>query len=67
MTFGHSTYRCGNYSREEIIQGRKIIRGNTVTILDGMYFSPNLKLHLMYFIKKSSMQDFIRRILVDTS
>ena len=24
MTFGHSTYRCGNYSREETIQGRKL-------------------------------------------
>ena len=24
MTFDHSTYRCGNYSREEIIQGRKL-------------------------------------------
>ena len=23
-TFGHSTYRCGNYSREETIQGRKL-------------------------------------------
>ena len=21
---GHSTYRCGNYSREETIQGRKL-------------------------------------------
>ena len=24
VTFGHSTYRCGNYSREETIQGRKL-------------------------------------------
>ena len=24
MTFDHSTYRCGNYSREETIQGRKL-------------------------------------------
>ena len=24
VTFDHSTYRCGNYSREEIIQGRKL-------------------------------------------
>ena len=24
VTFGNSTYRCGNYSREEIIQGRKL-------------------------------------------
>ena len=24
MTFGGSTYRCGNYSREETIQGRKL-------------------------------------------
>ena len=23
-TLGHSTYRCGNYSREETIQGRKV-------------------------------------------
>ena len=24
MNFGHSTYRCGSYSREETIQGRKL-------------------------------------------
>ena len=24
VTFGYSTYRCGNYSREETIQGRKL-------------------------------------------
>ena len=24
VTFGNSTYRCGNYSREETIQGRKL-------------------------------------------
>ena len=24
VTFDHSTYRCGNYSREETIQGRKL-------------------------------------------
>ena len=24
MTFGYSTYRCGNYSREETIQGWKL-------------------------------------------
>ena len=24
VTFCHSTYRCGNYSREETIQGRKL-------------------------------------------
>ena len=24
VTFAHSTYRCGNYSREETIQGRKL-------------------------------------------
>ena len=24
VTFGHSTYRCGNYSREETIQRRKL-------------------------------------------
>ena len=24
VTFGHSTYRCGNYSREETIEGRKL-------------------------------------------
>ena len=24
VTLGHSTYRCGNYSREETIQGRKL-------------------------------------------
>ena len=24
VTFAHSTYRCGNYSREEIKQGRKL-------------------------------------------
>merc|ERR1711956_76215 len=24
VTFKHSTYRCGNYSREETIQGRKL-------------------------------------------
>ena len=24
VTFSHSTYRCGNYSREESIQGRKL-------------------------------------------
>ena len=24
MTFDHSTYKCGNYSREETIQGRKL-------------------------------------------
>ena len=24
VTFVHSTYRCGNYSREETIQGRKL-------------------------------------------
>jgi hypothetical protein len=24
VTFGESTYRCGNYSREETIQGRKL-------------------------------------------
>ena len=24
VTFGHRTYRCGNYSREEIIQGQKL-------------------------------------------
>ena len=24
VTFGDSTYRCGNYSREETIQGRKL-------------------------------------------
>ena len=24
VTFGHSTYRCGNYSRKESIQGRKL-------------------------------------------
>ena len=23
-TFGHSTYKCGNYSREETIKGRKL-------------------------------------------
>ena len=24
VTFGYSTYRCGNYSREETIQGREL-------------------------------------------
>ena len=24
MTFGNSTYRCGNYSREETIHGQKL-------------------------------------------
>jgi len=24
VTFGNSTYSCGNYSREETIQGRKL-------------------------------------------
>ena len=24
VTFDHSTYRCGNYSREETIKGRKL-------------------------------------------
>ena len=33
VTFDHSTYRCGNYSREETIQGRKLFSGNTVSIL----------------------------------
>jgi len=27
VTFAHSTYRCGNYSREETIQGRKLFKG----------------------------------------
>ena len=24
MTFGHSPYKCGKYSKEETIQGRKL-------------------------------------------
>ena len=27
VTFSNSTYRCGNYSREETIQGRKLFKG----------------------------------------
>ena len=33
VTFDHSTYRCGNYSREEIIQGRKLFAEIRYTFL----------------------------------
>ena len=42
VTFDHSTYRCGNYSREETIQGRKLFKGGNYSwkygILNKFYF-----------------------------
>jgi hypothetical protein len=34
VTFDHSTYRCGNYSREETIQGRKLFAEIRYLIFD---------------------------------
>ena len=34
VTFGYSTYRCGNYSREETIQGRKLFAEIRYLFLD---------------------------------
>ena len=42
MTFGHRTYRCGNYSREETIQRQKLfaeIRYVVLTLLCIIHFS----------------------------
>ena len=36
VTFGHSTYRWGNYSREETIQGRKLFKGGNYSWKYGM-------------------------------
>ena len=36
VTFDHSTYRCGNYSREETIQGRKLLKGGNYMRKYGM-------------------------------
>ena len=35
MTFSHTTYRCGNYSGEETIQGRKLFAEIRYSILTG--------------------------------
>ena len=43
VTFGYSTYRCRNYSREDTIQGRKNIRRYTV-----FHLAPNFEFYLMY-------------------
>ena len=56
LTFDHSTYRCGNYSREKTIQGRKLLAEIRYSIKwMGILFLPNNKknVHLQGFWPKS--------------
>ena len=50
MTFGDSTYRCGNYSREETIQGRKLFA--EIRYLAFMIFK-----NMFHFIGKNKTAD----------
>ena len=49
MTFDHGTYRCGNYSKEETIQGRKLFA--EIRYLNLQQF-PNLKKRIVAKEKK---------------
>ena len=49
VTFGLSTYRCGNYSREETIQGRKLFGEIRYLFLIGPAFFQCLLLFFIYF------------------
>ena len=39
VTFDHSTYRCGKYSREETIQGRKLFTEIRYLEINGKYLA----------------------------
>ena len=41
VTFGNSTYRCGNYSREETIQGRKLYEEMRYSIFERFWGATN--------------------------
>ena len=49
MAFGDSTYRCGNYSREETIQGRKLFpETQYITSMDHGMNDTNLLIQFRY-------------------
>ena len=54
--FGNSTYRCGNYSREETIQGRKLYE--EIRYLIYVYPVKSIKVSMNVRIK--SLYDYIK-------
>ena len=65
VTFDHTTYRCGNYSREETIQGWKLfaeiryLRGQNFTIF---WVHNNLPIYL-YFLRSRQCWSFVQTCL----
>ena len=62
VTFGCSTYRCGNYSREETIQGRKLYE--EIRYAD-WFFSTNFEIYIqiVLVIKKKMHENQCKNLM----
>ena len=60
MTFIHSTYECGNYSREETIQGRKLFA--EIRYFKNQNFQKHVLLKVGHLVQYSSKNFFKERL-----